>query len=653
MFGRLQNTLRELLDLRDWIYLLSLLIPLVLYNLVLKAAGVAAQEDVDGAFGALSLIRSDLLFNAGYAAFWIGLLSVARSGVPRGVAVALFHAVSLLVVIISTTAYQYFQSTGSTLDYSVVVFYLGTLGEVRDIIASEAPWYVWIVLLAALAYVIFGPWLVTRVVARPAARREAGRGSRREPGESVEIIRLGAAGLCLISFGLVAFSLVPGTADANQSFSLSPPVNVLVTGVRSPSADVLTAEEASRLAVSLKDARLRATPQTEKRNVVLIHLESVRERSTDPYNPGVNTTPFLDALADESLLVERAYTTIPHTSKALTSLNCGIYPHPETAIHEAEPNGVPVRCLPDMLEEQGYNSMVFQAAIGQFEDRPQLVENFGYDGFIGVEDMDKTGFDRAGYLGYEDDIMLEPSRKWLEENGDDAPFLTSYVTITAHHEWLAPDRYGLRDYGVEDERFNRYLNTVRYEDFFVRNLVRQYKDLGLYEDTIFVIYGDHGEGFAEHGVRGHDNVIHEEGLRVPLIIHDPRRWQNGEVIGADDPANHMDIPPTIIDLLNFDVVNGKYPGSSVLGVPDGRTLYFNCRPDLLCMASTKGYEKYIYHYGKQPEEFYDLRRDPLEKNNLADEMPERELKQRREDLIEWRARSAATFDEAPEKTTAE
>ena len=642
MFGRFNKTLRGMLDRRDWVYLLSLLVPLVLYNLALKAAGVAAQEEVGGTFEALSLIRSDLLFNAGYAAFWIGLFSVARSGIPRGFVVVIFHIVSLLVVAISTTAHQYFQSTGSTLDYSVVVFYLGTLGEVRDIIASEAPWYVWIVLSVALLYVILGPWLVTRAVSRRIVRRDPG---------DVTGFRVGAAGVCLISVGLVSFSLVPGTADANQSFSLSPPVNVLVSGVKSPTVADLTTEKASRVAVSLKDARLETTPQTEKRNVVLIHLESVRERSTDPYNPDANTTPFLDELADQSLLVERAYTTTPHTSKALTSLNCGIYPHPETDIYEAEPDGVPVRCLPEMLEEQGYNSMVFQAAIGKFEDRPQLVENFGYDGFIGVENMDKTGFERAGYLGYEDDIMLEPSRNWLEENGDEGPFLTSYVTITPHHEWLAPDRYGLRDYGVEDP-FNRYLNTVHYVDFFVKNLIQQYKDLGLYEDTIFVIYGDHGEGFAEHGVRGHDNVIHEEGLRVPLIIHDPQRWQDGAVISPDYPVNHMDIPPTILDLLNYKLVGGTYPGASVLDVPEERTLFFNCRPDLLCMASTRGYEKYIYHYGKQPEEFYDLRNDPLEKNNLAPEMSEEALAERREELIEWRARSVATFDESQEKTEA-
>ena len=90
----------------------------------------------------------------------------------RKIVVVLFHSVSLLVVAITTTAYQYFEATGSTLDWSVIVFYPGTLGEVKSIIPSEAPWYVWVVLVAVLLYVVLGPWLVVRTTVRRVARGE-------------------------------------------------------------------------------------------------------------------------------------------------------------------------------------------------------------------------------------------------------------------------------------------------------------------------------------------------------------------------------------------------------------------------------------------------------------------------------------------------
>lgn len=642
MLNAVYKGLRGLLSGRDWVYLLSLLLPLAFYNLLLKAMATSAQGEVGGTLEALRLMRSDILFNLGYVLFWIGLFAAVRSGAPRKIVTVLFHVSALLVVIVTTCANQYFEATGSTLDFSVIVFYLTTLGEVKNIIASETPWYVWVLLCAVLLYVVLGPWTLTRAIF-----------SRSESGYSHQpsgLTRLSAFGLCLISVSLGAMSLVPGVAGVNRAFSLSPPVNVLATGLGGPDTSVEIGDVDSLAAASLKDAELRRTTGTERRNVVMIHLESVRSRSITPYNEDIGTTPFLDKLADRSLLAERAYTTTPHTSKAITSLNCGIYPAPETGIVESEPGGVPVNCLPGMLERQGYNTVFFQAANEEFEDRPQLTQNFGYGKFHGLGEMDKTGYERAGYLGYEDAIMLPPSREWLSEHGGEKPFFASYVTITPHHEWLAPDdRYGSKDFGREDERLERYLNTVRYVDFFLKDLIQQYKDLGLYEDTVFIIYGDHGEGFAEHGVRGHDNVIHEEGLRIPLIIHDPQRWQDGERISPDSPVNLMDVPPTILDLLGYRTANGRYPGASILDRPENRTLYSNCRPDRLCMSSTRGYEKYIYHYGQKPSEFYNLRKDPLEQNNLAGRVGKKELDRRREDLLRWHEESAALFEESEEK----
>jgi len=90
---------------------------------------------------------------------------------------------------------------------------------------------------------------------------------------------------------------------------------------------------------------------------------------------------------------------------------------------------VVVKCLHDhladdpdfvkmFLDEARISALFDHSNVVQtFERRPEVVENMGYKEFYPVETMDKEGFQKANYFGYEDDIMLEPSRKWLEEKG--------------------------------------------------------------------------------------------------------------------------------------------------------------------------------------------------------------------------------------------
>lgn len=78
------------------------------------------------------------MFNLGYAIFWVGLFAAFRRGLFRRIVTVLFHAASLLVVATVAVAHQYFEATGSTPDFGIVAFYLGTLEEVKPIIASEA-----------------------------------------------------------------------------------------------------------------------------------------------------------------------------------------------------------------------------------------------------------------------------------------------------------------------------------------------------------------------------------------------------------------------------------------------------------------------------------------------------------------------------------
>jgi arylsulfatase A-like enzyme/rRNA processing protein Gar1 len=628
---RLARSTRSILGGREWVYLGSLLVPLVVYNLALKGIRIYAQDDVGGSFAAFGLIRSDLLFNLGYVLLWVGLFALTRQSRLRWPVVVLFHATTILVAATTTAAHQYFQETGSTLGLNIILYSLRTFGEIKDVIGSVTSPFVWVAVSGVFGYLVVGPWLISRLV--------FGRVGRPRPFGSLATSRLFALGSCVSSLGLIFLSLPVDAGGENKAFSRDAVVNVVMSEVDHAGIRNLTMD-AIPPAPPL-DTRLQTTARTEKKNVVFIHLESARARSTTLHNEDLDTTPYLYQLSKQSLMAERAYTIVPHTTKAITAVNCGIDPHLVRDITEPEPGGIPARCLPELLEEQGYDSVWFSSATEHFEDRRKLVENFGYDDFLPVETMDKEGFEKSNYFGYEDNIMLQPSRDWLRAHGN-KPFVATYLGVTGHHDYRPIDRYGLKEYS-SSSALNNYQNEVRYLDFFIKNVIDQYKALGLYDDTIFVIYGDHGEGFGEHGLYQHDNTIYQEGLRVPLVIHDPGLFRDGKRV--ETLTDQADLLPTLVDLLGYEIKGGDYPGRSLLAPPDmERTLFFSCFDDYKCLASLKGDEKYIYFFGNQPEEVYDLSKDPFEQRNIADGLSSEELENKRLQVLGWYSKVNAMYE---------
>lgn len=481
------------------------------------------------------------------------------------------------------------------------------------------------------------------------------RNSNRKRISRKKFLSVGAsAGLGLSFMGA---SLLPYQSKPASQLSSLAPADDLVTS-RYEELQLQQAYSGGRVhhPAPLAHVKLRRTAQTERRNVVIIHLESTRARSVTPYNNKIKTTPFLDELARKSLFAERAYTIVPHTSKAIVAVNTGADPHLSVENTETLPGGLPNRGIAELLNEQGYHSVFFQSATQDFENRTQAVKNFGYKEFYPLESMSTKGFQQANYFGFEDDIMLEPSHRWLttasqqwlKENGGN-PFIAMYLTVTPHHQYLAPTRYGRHHYvGAPlnsydgNHLLNHYLNSVHYVDFFVRNIFEQYKRMGLYEDTIFVLYGDHGEGFGEHGLYQHDDTIYEEGLKIPLIIHDPKRFTQG--VRIKGLANETDIIPTLLDLLKFEVVDGKYPGHSLLSLPKDRTLHFSAYHDYNSLASIWGRHKYIYFFDNRPPELYDLAKDTMERHNLAGNLSRQATDKLRSQLLGWLSNTNSMYN---------
>ena len=162
---RVRDRSVTLLGGRDWVYLLSLLVPLLAYEIALKVINLVSEYPASGVWAALRLLRSDLLFDLGYALLCIGLLAASR-GMLRRVVLVLFHASAILVVLVTTCAYHYFRSTGTTLDFPMVAYYLTKPGEAEGAVSSAVSVGAWLILGATLLYALLGPMLLTRGLVR-------------------------------------------------------------------------------------------------------------------------------------------------------------------------------------------------------------------------------------------------------------------------------------------------------------------------------------------------------------------------------------------------------------------------------------------------------------------------------------------------------
>ena len=588
-------------------------------DLTLDAVRASVQHSAEARRLALTALPTNALVHLGMVGLWVAFFALLPSGRGRAARTVAFHVVGGAYLVYTVAAYLYSGRTGSQLDAATLLVPFAHPGLVGDLVVRSASPGELALLAVVAAYAALTPLLVRHV----AAVRAVPSGRDRNA--------LAVAGLATLA--LVAGVATPAALGAG-GYARTRGVD-LVAGawaeVREESR-VHSATGPERTPATL--VRTTAVPSGERPpNLVVVVLESLRWSATSLGREDLPTTPFLADLAGRSTVATRAYTTVPHTSKALTSIHCGIEPPLDARLAESEPGRVPSTCLGDLLGEQGYATAFFQAATGGFERRPELVANLGFDEFRGVEDLPLDGFGPANYFGHEDDVLLGPSAGWMrDQDRAGRPFALSLLTVSGHHDYTLPETFETRRF-AEDDELNRYLNTAAYADRFVERLFDRIDDLGLADDTVVALVGDHGEGFGEHGLRQHDNTIYEEGVHVPLLVHDP----------ADPRARTVDVPvstastlPTVLDALGWAPVGGT-PVPAPLRDAQAQPVYVSCQSANRCLSRIDGTAKYVHHFGHRPDELFDLAADPLEQDNLLGRLSRQEVAGLREDVLRWRA----------------
>ncbi len=362
-------------------------------------------------------------------------------------------------------------------------------------------------------------------------------------------------------------------------------------------------------------------------NVVVVILEGVQYAYTSLSKNGAAETPYVLSLAEQGVEFANMRSSVTHTTKSLFALLTGWLPSASEDLAEAVPVPKPYASLATILRSQaGYRTAFFQSAQGDFESRPGLIHNLGYDKFWARDDLGDPNH-YIYYLACDEFALLKPVCEWI--SGGAKPFLLTFLCSVTHDPYDVPEWYGQR----AKEPQERYRQTIEYTDAFLRELDSRLDSLGLAGNTVLCVVGDHGEAFGEHGKGGHDQIPYDEVLRIPCCLRAPMLVQAGTKI--IEPTSSIDLTPTLLGLLGFETAGVGFDGIDALsGIPQGRRVYFSGWVREGPSGFVQGDKKFVHDPISKSLCFYDLAADPGETRRI--DLPKEGADAIAESIIAWR-----------------
>ena len=444
----------------------------------------------------------------------------------------------------------------------------------------------------------------------------------------------------------------------------------------------------------------------EKPNILFIVVDALRAENLSCYGYIKPTSPNIDELAKEGVLFENAYSCTNRTDPSFTSIFSGKYPVSHGIVHHGPDikreevqafNKTRTKLLSEILNLMGYNTMAIDW-LGRWhrkgynyysepeEVTPSLrgkalkyITKLPYPIYSTIRKTWRLmGFYHPSHPG---ESYTNLAIKLLKKNQKKNFFLLIHYW-DAHTPFQVPDyythkfykresdekvkkmlkrikdvewreivrRYHLMDIKYIDEILARYDGAINFVDHMVGQLINFIKDEGLYDKTLIILTGDHGDDFVRDGIYIDHSGLYEPVIHIPLILAGGGITRGKRINGF---VQHVDIVPTILDMLGVDIKNtSDFDGNSMLPLIYGRggkihsAVYSMDATAKWRFAIRANNYKYIYSPSKEDSvtkygigirdviELYDLKRDPEETQNIIKEKPE-VGKEMESQLLEW------------------
>ncbi|MBN8207139.1 LTA synthase family protein [Bacillus sp. NTK071] len=315
--------------------------------------------------------------------------------------------------------------------------------------------------------------------------------------------------------------------------------------------------------------KIKASPYegvAKGKNLIIISLESTQAFMLDESMEGKQATPFLNKLKEDSYFFPNFYhqTAQGKTSDAEFMIDTSLYPLSGGSVFVRKPENE-FFSLPETLNSAGYSTNSFHGNDREFWNREDMYKTLGYDRYYSKRDFEVTDENSINY-GLKDIPFFEQSIPYLKDLKE--PYSAKFLTLTNHFPYLLEEKDRMISIPeTQEEVVNRYFATIRYEDEAIKRFFEEMKAAGLYEDSIFVLYGDHyglsetyNEALGDYFGEQIGPVEHVQLQKVPLIIHIP--GEEGKVF--ETVGGQVDLKPTILELLGVKERTSLNFGTSLL-----------------------------------------------------------------------------------------
>jgi len=308
------------------------------------------------------------------------------------------------------------------------------------------------------------------------------------------------------------------------------------------------------------------TRTSEDPNILLVVVDTLRADHTAIEGYDAKVTPSLkNELIPDGVSFKNHYSTSPWTLPAIASILTSQYPSTLNIFNLVSVLDNGFITLAELLREEGYLTAGIISHI--------LLKNvYGISQGFQIYNERNISTEYGNHRSISSPGIAADAIRFLEQNQGKKFFLFLHF-FDPHYIYLDHDKQmfyegpflsrnikELRDWIREGKYSDRDINYLKYcydseiklTDYYIGRVIATLKKLGLYDNTLIVFTGDHGEEFAERGWLGHSTTLFNEQIKVPLLFKFPHMAQNDlKNMECSDYTSAADIMPTIAAYLKI------------------------------------------------------------------------------------------------------